>query len=111
MSKRLATVEQLAASVKRRKQYGPPLSHPAWGAASTSQRVRALMILHDWSLEDLAKHAGLTKQAWSKTLRRSEWTASQLVRVASAFKITAGDLIQIPADCSYDPDLWTGEDL
>lgn len=112
--KRLPNTRQKKSWHKKRTQDGMPFSLNAWSNASTVQRVRCLMVLFNWSLSDLAYHAGLTKQAWSKAMRREDWTASQLVRVASAFGVSPGDLIRFPSpdECADDPDLWAkGEDL
>lgn len=71
------------------------------------------MVLAGWSLEDLAQRTGVTKQAWSKTLRTTNWSARQIMRAATAFGVLAGDLIHVPDDDEdfKDPDLWKGEDL
>ncbi len=67
---------------------------PHWDAASTKHRMKALLALRGWALEDLSKASGITKQAWSKALApRSRLTPSQFVRFAKALSVSYDDLI------------------
>lgn len=77
-----------------------------WDGSDTRSRVKALLVLKGWSLEDLATHTGITKQAWSKALKRKgALTPSQTVRCAKAFAVTCDDLMLFadePEDCDQD---------
>jgi transcriptional regulator with XRE-family HTH domain len=65
-----------------------------WKAAGTKARMKALLVLLGWSLEDLAKETGLTKQAWSKAFSpKTRLTPTQIVKFRTAVNVSFDDLI------------------
>lgn len=56
--------------------------------ATPQRRLKALLALRGWSLEDLGKATGMTKQSWSHAMINKAFTAKQIVKLSNALGVS-----------------------
>lgn len=80
---------------KRRKGKGW-LAVPVDDSIAIPIVLRQLRLKHGWTLQDMARHLGITYQSYQtlETLRKANPTIKTLRRVAEAFDITILDIIK-----------------
>jgi transcriptional regulator with XRE-family HTH domain len=70
-------------------------------AAGLCQRLRAIRAGRDWSLDDLARASGVSRSMLSQIERgRANPTLAVAFRIAHAFGLSLGELVEAPADPS-----------